>query len=164
MRFTIQVQLEKCKIRVFRSQHFEVDKYCVREYTVKNLGRVSHRVGLMWPVHRHYPPFMLQQRYTHFHAGNVPLTICCSFNGGAVSTFTAPRRVIPPSSGLQLNFTPHSPFQHFATSAHRSLPEAPSISSPKEIHAVVCLKPPLLDQSVRRNGREKDFKKRKCVV
>ena len=41
------VQLEKCKIRVFRSQNFEVDKYCVREYTVKNLGRVSHRVGLM---------------------------------------------------------------------------------------------------------------------
>ena len=64
---------------------------------------------------------------------NVLLTICCSFIGAAFFTASLPqRRVIPPSSGLQLNFTLPSPFQHFASSDHRFIAEAPARALQKE--------------------------------
>ena len=63
---------------------------------------------------------------------NVLLTICCSFIGAAFLLPLPQRRVIPPSSGLQLNFTLPSPFQHFASSDHRFIAEAPARALQKE--------------------------------
>ena len=157
MRFTIQVQLEKCKIKVFRSKSFEVDKYCVREYTVKNLGRVSHRVGLMWPVHRHYPPFMLH---------TLPCWKCTSHN---LLFFYCPAPCHSPIIRIAIEFyasLSNSTFCHLRSSISAGSPKH-ELSKRDPCCGFFFRKTLLLDQlisNVRRNYREKEFKKRKCVV